>query len=236
MDLIKNIWTLYDYNDFINYLYSLEDKKYKEFHKKLTFSTNIIGVKVPILKEISKNISKGNFESFISFVTNDTYEEWLIYGLIIGYSKTSFKTKLNLLDKYIDKIDNWALCDIVCANMKDFKKNECDGYKYILNLVKSDKLWYKRVGIVLLLDFYINDFYILDIFRICNFIKKDEYYVKMAVAWLISICYIKYPELTLNYLKDNKLDDFTYNKAIQKIIESTRVSITNKNLLRKMKR
>lgn len=235
MNLIKENWTKKDYKQFSEYLYILEDKGYKEFHSKLTYNTNIIGIRVPILKEISKNISKGNFLGFIKLVTNNTYEEWLIFGLIIGYSKVDFKNKLNLLDKYITNIDNWASCDTVCANMKDFKKNKELGYKYILKLIKTNEVWSVRVGLVLLLDFYINEEYLDNIFSICDSIKLDEYYVKTAISWLISICYIKYPKNTLKYLNNNKLDKFTHNKAIQKIIESARVSKEEKNNLRTLK-
>ena len=115
MDLIKETWTKKDYQQFLKYLYTLKDAKYKQFHSKLTYNTNIIGIKTPILKEISKNISKGNYMSFIKQITNNTYEEWLIFGLIIGYAKIDFKSKLTLLDNYITNIDNWASCDIVCA-------------------------------------------------------------------------------------------------------------------------
>lgn len=235
MNLIKDNWTKEDYNEFLEYLYSLGDTKYKEFHSKLTYNTNIIGIKVPILKDISKSISKGNFLSFIEYVTTNTYEEWLIFGLIIGYSKMDFNDKLNLLDKYIVGIDNWASCDIACANMKDFKKNMDKGYNYILKLTQSNDCFSVRVGIVLLISFYINEEYLNSIFDICNSIKSDEYYVKMAISWLISICYIKYPNDTLNYLKNNKLDKFTYNKAIQKIIESKRISKEEKSMLKLMK-
>ncbi len=236
MELVKELWTKKDYKEFVSYLKNLEDKKYRDFHSKLTLNNNIIGINVPTLKDISKKIVKGNFGSFINLVVNNTYEEWLIFGLIIGYSKIDFNEKLELLDKYIVNIDNWASCDIVCANMKDFKKNQESGYEYILKLIESNSLWHIRVGLVLLLDFYINDQYLNKIFKICDSIKSDEYYVLMAIAWLLSICYIKYPKETLKYLNNNKLDKFTFNKTIQKIIESTRVSIVDKNKLRKMKR
>ena len=235
MNLIKDNWTKKDYKEFLEYLYSLGDTKYQEFHSKLTHNTNIIGIKVPILKDISKSIAKGNYLSFIKYVTSDTYEEWLIFGLIIGYSKIEFDDKLNLLDRYIIGIDNWASCDIVCANMKDFKKNKEVGYKYILKLIESNKCFSIRVGLVLLLDFYINKEYLEKIFNICDTIKTNEYYVKMAISWLISICYINYPDVTLKYLNNNKLDKFTYNKAIQKIIESTRINNEEKNRLKLMK-
>lgn len=235
MNLIKEKWTKKDYKEFVEYLYGLEDKKYKEFHSKLTYNTNIIGIRVPVLKEISKNISKGNYLSFISCVADNTYEEWLIFGLIIGYIKFDFDDKLNLLDNYIENIDNWASCDTMCANMKDFKKNKKSGYEYIIKLIKTNECWKVRVGLVLLLDYYINEEYLSNIFNICDSIKNDEYYVKMAIAWLISICYIKFPERTLKYLNNNNLDKFTYNKSIQKIIESTRISQNEKNKLKLMK-
>ena len=235
MNLIKDNWTKEDYNEFLEYLYSFADTKYKEFQSKLTYNTNIIGIKVPILKDISKNISKGNFLSFINFVTTNTYEEWLISGLIIGYSKIDFKDNLILLDKFIISIDNWASCDIACANMKDFKKNMSIGYEYILRKIKTNYCFSVRVGLVLLISFYIIEDYLEKIFDICDSIKSDEYYVKMAISWLISICYIKYPKETLKYLNHNKLDKFTHNKAIQKIMESKRISKEEKDILRCMK-
>lgn len=88
---------------------------------------------------------------------------------------------------------------------------------------------------MLLLDFYIDEEYLQDIFNICDSIKLDEYYVKTAISWLISICYIKYPKNTLKYLNNNKLDKFMHNKAIQKRIDSTRVSKKEKNNLKMLK-
>ena len=93
-----------------------------------------------------------------------------------------------------------------------------------------------RFAIVMILDYYVKQEYLETIFKIVNSIKNDGYYVKMAIAWLISICYIKYPKETLEYLKSNNMDDWTYNKSIQKIIESYRVTETEKDRLRKMKR
>ena len=93
-----------------------------------------------------------------------------------------------------------------------------------------------RFFIVMLLDFYITDEYIKEVINILDNIKHEGYYVKMAIAWTISIAYIKYPEITMKYLINNTLDDFTYNKALQKIVESYRVSNQDKAIIRNMKR
>ena len=111
--------------------------------------------------------------------------------------------------------------------------------KFITPYFSSDKEFETRFGIVILLDYYLTDMYIDDAINILDNIKNTNYYyVKMAIAWAISIAYIKYPEKLGLYLKDgnNHLDDDTYNKALQKIIESNRINKIEKNKIRKMKR
>ena len=226
-----------NYNEFIEYLYSLSDIKYREFHSKITMDNTLIGIRTPKLKEIAKELVKtNNYQNFIKYSNFETYEERIIYGLIIGYLKCDFNEQLELLNNFIPLINNWAINDIICANLKSFKRNQQEGYKYIKNCLQSNNSWQIRVGLVLLLDFYINDKYIDKILQICNNINNNEYYVKMANAWLISICYIKYKDKTKNFLENNKLDNWTQNKAIQKIIESKRVAKEEKDKLKLLKR
>ena len=109
------------YDDFINYLYSIQDLKYKAFHSKLVKDKNIIGIKTPIIKNIAKEISKNNYEDYIKYNKHNTYEEDLIYGLVLGYIKAPFKDVLGYLDTFMPYNDNWAINDLVCANLKSFK-------------------------------------------------------------------------------------------------------------------
>lgn len=232
MNLENIIWNKDNYNKFIDYLFTLKDLKYKKFHSKLILSDNLIGIRTPILKMIAKNISKGDYKTFIKLNKHEYYEETIIHGLIIGYLK-DFKEIIELLDEFIPYVNNWAINDIVCANMKIFKKYQEEGFNIIKKYIKSNNPFQIRICIVLLLDFYINDKYIDEIFKIINNIKNDNYYVKMANAWLLSICYIKYKEKTYNFLLNNNLDKFTLNKTISKICDSKRVDIKDKELLKK---
>lgn len=225
-----------NYKLFLKYLYTLEDLEYKKFHSKLILDNNLIGIRTPDLKRIALIISKNDYRGFIKYNTKNTYEEKVLYGLVLGYIQIDFNERLNLLNNFIQYIDNWAINDIVCANLKSFKTNQNVGCQFILSCIDSNNSWQIRFGIVLLLDFYINDNYIDQILEICNNIKNKDYYVRMAVAWLLSICYIKYKEKTLKFLKQTTIDDWTYNKAIQKIIESTRVLDEEKIILKKLKR
>lgn len=235
MNLKKDNWNKKDYKEFINYLNSLKDKKYKNFHSKLILSDNLIGIKTPILRNIAKEISVGNYESFIKLNNHKFYEEKIIHGLIIGYIKKDFKTIINSFNSFIKYIDNWAICDICVSNMKIFSKNLETGKNEIEKYLKDSNFWINRVGIVLLLDFYINDDYIDYLIEKIKTIKSNEYYVNMALAWLISICYIKYKDKTIVLFKEKYLDKWVHNKAIQKIIESKRINIEEKNELKKLK-
>lgn len=223
------------YDDFLSELYSLQDLKYKEFHSKLIMSDKLIGVKTPQLKRIAKIISKSNYKEFFGENRHESYEENLIHGLVLGYLKVKFDLLRPFIDEFISYIDNWAVCDITAANLKIFNKNKELGFIEIKKYLKNNSFWINRFGYVLLLDYYIEDKYIDEIFKLCEK-HKDEYYVKMAIAWLISMCYVKFKNKTLYFLNNNKLDNWTHNKSIQKIIESNRVTIVEKNMLRGLKR
>lgn len=236
MNLTKDNWTKEDYNIFLEYLHSLKDLKFKDFSIKIIMDNTLIGVRTPLLKDISKNIFKGNYKEFLSICKPKTYEEKLIYGLVISNIKEFNKETIRYVNNYSKMINNWALCDLFCSNLKFVKNNKEEVYNYILDNINSDNLWIRRLCFVLLLNYYIEPKYIDNIFKLCDTYNTNDYYVEMSVSWLISMCYIKEKDKTINYLNSNKLNDFTYNKAIQKIIESKRVANKEKEELRKKKR
>ena len=89
---------------------------------------------------------------------------------------------------------------------------------------------------VMILDYYIEESYLCEIFHIFDSMNRDGYYVQMAVAWAVSVCLVKYFDETVAYLKQCRLDDFTYKKALQKGLESYRLTKEQKNIIRTMKR
>lgn len=218
-------------------IFELADIKYKEFHSGLCPNTkNIVGVRVPVLRNYAKEIAKGDFRDYLDNARNDYYEEIMLQGMVIGLAKMNLEERLNYIKKFIPKIDNWAICDVFCAGLKFVNKNKEVIWEFLQNYKNSQKEFELRFYIVMLLDFYITDKYINEVIHILDNIKHEGYYVKMAISWTISVAYIKYPKITTEYLTNNTLDDFTYNKSLQKIIESYRVSNEDKDIIRDMKR
>ena len=219
-------------------LIELQDKKYQEFHGGLCPGTeNIIGVRVPILRNYAKELlKKYEFSYLINNIDNEYYEEIMLQGILIGLAKEDFKTILAHIENFIPKIDNWAVCDSFCAGLKITKKHEQEMWEVLQKYLRANKEFEIRFGIVMILDYYIEEPYLKRDFKIFDQIKSTEYYVQMAVAWAISICLIKYYEETIAYLKKSKLDKFTYNKALQKAMESYRITPEQKQELRNMKK
>lgn len=218
-------------------LFSLADAKYQKFHSGLCPDTdNIIGVRVPVLRNLAKEIAvSGDFLAFIS-AECEYYEEVMLQGMLIGMMKADFDKVIGYVRAFVPKIDNWAVCDTFCAGLKITKKNMASMNDFILPYLKSDNEFDVRFGVVMLLDYYITKEYIDETLYLLDLTEHDGYYVKMAVAWAVSVCYVKFPEKTMAYLKNNRLDDFTYNKALSKICESLRVSKEDKQIIKAMKR
>ena len=223
--------------DVLEKLISLSDTKYKEFHSSLcptVDSHKIIGVKVPVLRKLAKDLYKEN-NSIVDEIGNTYYEEIMLKGLIIASYNLEFKEKIKVIEPFVDIIDNWAICDIFCSSLKIKKSEKEEYFEFIKKYLKSNEEFKIRFMIVMLLDNYIDEEYLDRDFSIISKINNDSYYVKMAIAWFISTSYIKYPKYTLEKLKEIQLDKWTYNKSLQKIIESKRVSIEDKEMIKKLK-
>ncbi len=232
--MIPNVWNKESYKAFIEYLISIKDIKYKEFHSSLVLNSKyeMIGIRVPIMKDIAKKIAKTtNVEEFLEIAQDRFYEEVMIQGLVISHIKDE-KLFYKYFKKHINKIDNWALCDTFCSAIKIVEKYEDKYFKEAVDMSLSDKEFISRVGLVIILGHFVSDKNLDTIFEVLNKIKSDLFYINMAEAWLVCELYIKHPKETMIFIKKNQLNKFTQNKAISKIHDSYRVSKEEKEVLK----
>lgn len=226
-------WNERNYNEFVKYLISIQDKEYKEFHSSTILNSKyqMIGIRVPIMRNIAKKIAKGDIEAFLECVQDKYYEEVMIQGLVISHIKDE-KIFCKYFKEYIKKIDNWALCDSFCNSIKLIKKYEEKYFKHAIKLALNENEFISRVGLVIILNFFIKEKNLKIIFETLNKIKSNKFYINMAEAWLLCEMYIKYPQKTKEFLENNNLNKFTQNKAISKIHDSFRVSVEEKEILK----
>lgn len=212
------------------------DKTYKDFNQKLIPNiNNILGIRVPVLRKISKEIYKNNWQDFLK-QKPQYFEEAMLQGMIIGLIKDEPNAILEYIETFIPQINNWAVCDCFCSSLKFTKNNKELVWNFLHKYLNSSKEYEIRFVLVMLLNYYIEEKYLNKIFKIIENYQYNDYYAHMGAAWLISICYIEYPEETTKYLLNSNIDTKTYNKSIQKIIESNKIDKKTKNKLKTFKK
>ena len=235
--MIPNQWNKKSYDEFVNYLISIKDEKYKEFHSSLVLDSKyeMIGIRLPKMREIAKEISKTNIEEFLKVAQDKYYEEVMIQGLVISHIKDE-KTFYEYFKNHVKTIDNWALCDTFCSSIKIIKKHEEKYFSEAIKMCLDSKEFISRTGIVMILSSFVNEKNLQTIFDTLNKITSDKFYINMAEAWLVCDLYIKFPKETLAFMKKNNLNKFTQNKAISKIHDSFRVDKEDKEYLNTLRR
>lgn len=217
-------------------LFELQDPEYKAFHAKLmptVDESKIIGVRVPNLRKLSSELWKdGTGMEFIKNLSHTYYEENNIHAFCIEKIK-DFDTALNETDKFLPYIDNWATCDMFSP--KIFAKHTDIVYEKCLSWIATGKTYTVRYGVGMLMRYFLDERFNDKVLSIVSGIKSDEYYVNMMISWFFATALAKQYDASLKCMEDKKLDTWVHNKAIQKAIESNRISPEKKEYLKKLR-
>ena len=215
----------------LNELFKYADVEYKTFHKKLIPNVSeekIIGVRIPQLRKIAKCLDNDDFGW-------DYYEEIMLHGFYIGYKKLDLPQRLNMLDEFIPKIDNWAVCDCVCSTLKFLKKNQAEFLDFLQKYMYSDKEYDVRFAVITLMDYYLDDEYIDYTLNYLKNIRSEYYYVNMGAAWAFCTAFSKYKDKVLPLLENRQLSSEIHNMTISKIRDSYRVDKETKEYLKTLR-
>ena len=218
------------------HLFTLQDKTYALFQSKLTPGIpveSIIGVRVPILRELAKKyLQNPEHKFFLMTLPHQYYDENMLHGLLVSQIK-DFKQCLVAVENFLPYVDNWAVCDIMSPIV--FKKNKSLLIDKIKQWISSDKTYTCRFGIGLLLNHFLDSDFDRCYLDILTSVSSDEYYVKMMLAWFFATALAKQWDATIPYLEQNRLGIWVHNKTIQKAIESYRITDSQKTYLRSLK-
>lgn len=217
-------------------LFENQDLKYRDFHSKLmpTVDRNtIIGVRIPILRKIAKNLKNDeNINSFLQSLPHKYYEENNLHAFVIEQIKDYDKCIMEI-NRFLPYVNNWATCDSL--RPKCFSKNTDKLLLEIKKWLKSDYTYTVRFGIEMLMKFYLDENYNSTYLKYVSMIKSDEYYINMMIAWYFATALAKHWYDTIDYLEENKLSFWVHNKTIQKAIESYRIKDEQKVYLKSLR-
>jgi len=237
----------------------IAENDYKKFTSALLPGIeNVLGVRLPILRDMAKKIVKDDWRSELTELQDIYFEEIMLRGLIIGYSNTDINETLDFVSGFVPKINNWSVCDSFCVSLKIIQKNRATVWEYLQKYLNSEKEFEVRFGLISLLDHYIkcdengkpiprrrsvtlidvendseqNGEYIESVLDALNRKFTQGYYTQMAAAWTMAEAFCTFPYKTMKVLENCKMDDFTYKKTLQKICESRIPSDEVKKMLR----
>ena len=217
-------------------LFRLQDVCYGDFHSKLMPNIareKIIGIRVPVLRRFVKDLSEAEKEDFLQQLPHNYYEENNLHGLIIMESK-DYGSCIGELERFLPYIDNWATCDML--RPKILSKHLPELLEKIYQWLASEDTYIIRLAIGFLMSFYLDDgAYQREYLAKVAEVSSKEYYVRMMVAWYFATALAKQYQDALPYIQKGSMEEWTRRKAIQKALESRRVSPEHKEYLRSLR-
>ncbi len=214
---------------------SYRDEKYAKFSSVIVPGKSDFFLRVPQAKKIAKKYAHMlEGENFLHTLPHKCTDEYVVHGLMIGYLN-DIDCVMTLLDQFLPYIDNWAVCDITCANLKIVKKYPQLFEKNAKKWLKSSNFFIKRFAIVILLTYFLDDYFDKIHFDLVNF-YCDDYYVKMEQSWYFSVALVKKYEIAIKLFENKQIKNkWVFFKAIQKASESFRISEDKKVYLKKLR-
>ena len=222
--------------DLYRKLYDLQDLKYRDMQIKIIPTVepeSVIGVRTPELKSIAKDILKdGNYKGFLEELPHRYFEENQLHAFIISGIK-DLNECMEDLETFLPYVDNWATCDQVSP--KIFRKHKDVLFSHIKEWVNSEKTYTVRFGVGMLMEHFLDDDFDPLYPELVAKLRSEVYYVNMMIAWYFATALAKQYESILPFIEEKRLDDWTHNKAIQKSLESRRITEEQKLYLKSLK-
>ena len=219
-----------------NELFDMQDLKYRELQTGIIPSRDpqtLIGVRTPALRSFAKQLAKReDLSDFLNDLPHLYFDEDQLHAFIISEIK-DYDTCMAELEKFLPHVDNWATCDQMSP--KVFKKHKEELLVKIREWIASDRPYTVRFGIGMLMQHFLDEDFDPAYPELAAGIRSEEYYVKMMIAWYFATALAKQYDAVLPYIENQRLDAWTHNKAIQKAIESYRITPEQKEYLRTLK-
>ncbi len=217
-------------------LFRMQDEKYRDFQKKLLPTVDpdtVIGVRTPELRKYAKQLSKReNICEFLNDLPHHYFDENQLHAFIISEMK-DYDICIREVIRFLPYVDNWATCDQLSP--KVFKKHRQELLGQIDGWIRSDLTYTIRFGAGMLMQHYLDDDFDAAYPEMIAGIRSDEYYVNMMIAWYFATALAKQYDAVLPYIEKRRLDTWTHNKAIQKSVESYRITPEQKAYLKSLK-
>lgn len=217
-------------------LIAVKDDAYREFQVKLVPNVpkeTILGVRTPEMRKIAKEVfESGERDAFLSDLPHQYYEEKLIHFFVLSMIK-DFDVCVRGVEAFLPYVDCWPVSDQ--ATPKAFRKNHERLLPYLKKWIASEHVYTARFGIRMLMNEFLDADFKPEYPELVASKQGEDYYLKMMIAWYFATALAKRYDETIPYFTDRRLDEWTHKKAIQKAVESFRVTDEHKEFLKSLR-
>ena len=217
-------------------LIRLQDPEYRELQIRILPTVKpetIIGVRTPELRKLAKQIAPSEeARVFLRDLPHLYFEENQLHAFIVSGMK-DYPECLRALNAFLPYVDNWATCDQMSPRV--FRKHRAELTESIRRWMNSGETYTIRFGVGMLMEHYLEEDFDIAYPEAVAALRSEEYYVNMMIAWYFATALAKQYEAVLPFMENRRLDVWTHNKAIQKSIESYRITPEQKEYLRSLK-
>lgn len=217
-------------------LAEVRDDAYREFLAKLVPNIpkeTILGVRTPEMRKIAKEVFESTErDAFLNDLPHRYYEENLIHFFVLAMMK-DFDECVRRVEVFLPYVDCWPASDQ--ATPKAFRKHHEKLLPYIRKWIASDHVYTARFGLRMLMNEFLDADFKEEYLALAASKQGEDYYLKMMIAWFFATALAKRYDETVPYLEQHRLDEWVHKKAIQKAIESFRVSDAHKEYLKRLR-
>ncbi|HBR05126.1 MAG TPA: DNA alkylation repair protein [Lachnospiraceae bacterium] len=217
-------------------LFEMQDEKYRDFQSALIPGSDlekVIGIRTPLLRKYAKNLPLEDAKAFLLELPHEYFDENQLHAFIVSEIK-DIDACIKEVNTFLPYVDNWATCDQMSPVI--FKKHKDKLLVEVKRWIASSETYTVRFGIKMLMQHFLDEDFNLEYPEMVAKIQSEEYYVKMMIAWYFATALAKQYDSVIPFIEEGRLEKWTHNKAIQKSIESYRITTEQKKYLRSLKK
>ena len=217
-------------------LLEMQDPGYQNFQQKLLPNIppeKVIGVRIPALRALARELAgTAAAADFLACLPHEYYEENNLHGFLLERI-SDYDTALAKVEAFLPCIDNWATCDTISPRV--FAKNTDRLLEPVRRWIASDQTYTIRYGLGMLMRYYLDQHFRPEYLAWAGSVTSEEYYVQMMVAWYFATALAKQPRAAWPWVAEPRLSPWVRAKAVQKALESRRITPEQKQALRALR-
>ncbi len=185
----------------------------------------LLGVRLPALRRVARSLARQYGPGALELPGDTYFEEIMLKGMILGYLPGGAGELWPLVEWFVPQIGDWSVCGSFCAGLKLARREPEEVFRRIRPYFDDPRPYAVRFACVMSLMYYLDPAHLPLVLEHLRQVRREEYYVKTAVAWALSMAYVQDAAQAAPVIRAlHQEDPEIARMAVRKIRESRQVS------------